>query len=159
LWHLVRQAYPRSRHVLREQGLESDHVTPSAQDETWAITHATLLGDGWRAAGVAAGIIDEHGNYIACNDALCDLTGYTRQELLAMRAGEQLAADDAARANYVEARRRERLWGFGQLRRRDGGVVSVNYWLIPTQVVGLPYSVALMWAEGNGPNLAERPAT
>lgn len=126
----------------------------TTNDEIWAITHGTLLGDGWRSAGVAAGIIDGHGRYIACNDALCDLTGYSRQELLTMRAGEELAADEAAQANYTEARRGDRLWGFGHLRRKDRSVVGVNYWLIPTRVSQLPYSVALLWAAGNGPDLA-----
>jgi PAS domain S-box-containing protein len=98
------------------------------EDTTWSITHATLLGDGWSTAGVSAGIIGDDGRYIACNDALCELTGYSRQELLAVPAGETLAADDTARDNYRAARTGDRVWGFGQLRRKDGTVVGVNYW-------------------------------
>jgi PAS domain S-box-containing protein len=122
-------------------------------DEVRAIVHATLLGDGWAATGVSTGIISEEGQYVACNDALCKLTGYSRSELLAMNAGQQLAADEAARKNVADAQSGERRWGFGHLRRKDGTVVAVNYWLIQTVVGQVPYLVALMWLHGSGPDL------
>jgi len=122
-------------------------------DDVQAIVHATLLGDGWAATGLGSGIISEDGHYVACNDALCELTGYSRKDLLEMNAGAKLPADDTARRNFEEAASGARPWGFGQLRRKDGTVVGVNYWLARTVVATIPYFVVLLWAEGNGPDL------
>jgi hypothetical protein len=71
-----------------------------------------------------------------------------------MNAGERLPADATARENFVAAARGDRHWGFGELRRRDGTVVGVNYWLIRTVVAKIPYFVALMWPAGHGPDLS-----
>lgn len=125
-----------------------------SDDQLQALVHATLVGDGWAAAGVSTGIISDDGRYIACNDALCELTGYTRAELLEMNAGRELAADEDADRNVEDARSGVRPWGFGSLRRKDGTVVGVNYWMIRTVVARTPYFVAMMWAENNGPDLA-----
>jgi PAS domain S-box-containing protein len=122
-------------------------------EDVQAIVHATLLGDGWAATGVSSGIISEEGQYVACNDAMCKLTGYSRDELLEMNAGDRLSADEDARRNVADARSGERPWGFGHLRRKDGTVVGVHYWLIHTVVAQVPYLVALMWPTGSGPDL------
>ena len=103
-------------------------------DEVQAIVHATLLGDGWAATGLGTGIISEDGQYVACNEALCDLTGYSRSDLLEMNAGAKLPADDTARRNFEEAASGARPWGFGHLRRQDGTIIGVNYWLARTVV-------------------------
>ncbi len=122
-------------------------------EEVQAIVHATLLGDGWAATGLGSGIISEDGQYVACNEALCDLTGYSRSDLLEMNAGAKLPADDVARRNFEDAASGARPWGFGHLRRKDGKVIGVNYWLARTVVATIPYFVVLLWAEGNGPDL------
>jgi PAS domain S-box-containing protein len=127
--------------------------TSGADEDVQAIVHATLLGDGWAATGLGSGIISEEGHYVACNDALCELTGYSRSELLEMNAGAKLPADEAARKNFEEAATGARPWGFGRLRRKDGTVVGVNYWLARTVVSTIPYFVVLLWADGNGPDL------
>ena len=124
-----------------------------AHEDVQAIVHATLLGDGWAAAGIGSGIISEEGQYVACNEALCQLTGYSRSDLLEMNAGVKLPADDAARTNFEEAASGERPWGYGHLRRKDGSVVGVNYWLTRTVVGRVPYFVVLLWADGHGPDL------
>lgn len=122
-------------------------------EDVQAIVHATLLGDGWAATGLGSGIISEEGQYVACNDALCELTGYSRRELLDMNAGAKLPADEAARLNFEQAASGERPWGFGQLRRKDGTVVGVNYWLTRTVVGSVPYFVVLLWGDRSGPDL------
>lgn len=127
--------------------------TSDVNADVQAIVHATLLGDGWAATGLGSGIISEEGQYVACNDALCELTCYSRAELLEMNAGAKLPADEAARQNFEEAAGGERPWGFGRLRRKDGTVVGVNYWLARTVVATIPYFVVLLWADGNGPDL------
>lgn len=126
---------------------------PEVNDDVQAIVHATLLGDGWAATGLGSGIISEEGQYVACNDALCELTGYSRRELLEMNAGLTLPADEAARRNFEEAATGARPWGYGQLRRKDGTIVGVNYWLARTVVATIPYFVVLLWADGSGPDL------
>jgi PAS domain S-box-containing protein len=137
----------------------SDSAMPASEvnEDVQAIVHATLLGDGWAATGLGSGIISEEGEYVACNDALCELTGYSRSELLQMNAGARLPADDAARKNFEEAASGARPWGFGHLRRKDGTVIGVNYWLIRTEVGSVPYFVVLLWADGSGPDLRTGP--
>lgn len=128
-------------------------ATSDAHEDVQAIVHATLLGDGWAATGIGSGIISEEGQYVACNEALCELTGYSRGDLLEMNAGAKLPADEAARTNFEEAASGVRPWGYGRLRRKDGAVVGVNYWLTRTVVGSVPYFVVLLWADGDGPDL------
>jgi len=109
--------------------------------------HQTLLGDAWDNAEVAAVVFDDDRRFITVNHAYCDLTGYSREEITQLRAGEDLVADeetkravDAIVAGKAMSRARR-----GTVRRRDGGLVEIEWVTIRTKVSSLPYFIGLVW--------------
>jgi PAS domain S-box-containing protein len=109
------------------------------------LTHAFLLGDALEGAAVAALLKDADGRYAAVNAAACELTGYSRDELmtagadvLSGRTPEELERILAAfRAN-------EPMPGKGPLVRKDGTVIEVAYERIPTSVGGVEWNLFLV---------------
>ena len=80
-------------------------------------------------------VFDDARNFVAFNTAYCELTGYSREEILELGTDGHLLADD------------ESPEGSARFRRKDGTVVSVGYRLIETNVSALPYTIALVWPE------------
>ena len=110
-----------------------------------AVLHGTLLGDGMNNAEVGALLADERGQYIAANNLVCELTGYSRKQLTGFRAG-QLAADAASRGIYEKLMSRTKMRGRKLVRCKNGLVVPCRYLGIPTRVAHLPYVLLLLWA-------------
>jgi PAS domain S-box-containing protein len=108
-----------------------------------SLIHQTLLGDAWENATAAISVFSDDGRYIACNRAFCELSGYTREEIMQMRVGVDLAADDRNLQLFKgivgEGRRR----GTGGLKRKDGTVVECDVEAIATTVANLPYHIVL----------------
>ena len=117
-----------------------------ASDGTSRLLHETLLGDAWQNAGDAVVVFDDERNFIAFNDAYCRLTGYSRQEIVALRIGGSLVVDDESQEVFAH-RLQNPGGGFGQaaLRRKDGLLVEVAYRLIETTVARMPYFIAIVW--------------
>ena len=114
--------------------------------------HQTLLGDAWEHARVAAAVFSDDGRYIACNQAFCRLTGYSRAEIARMRVGVDLAVEQRQNAKlFEEIVAVKRTSGTGGLRRKDGTALTVNFWAIETRVAGLPYFIVLYWDAGERP--------
>jgi PAS domain S-box-containing protein len=90
------------------------------------------LGDAWENARQAVVVFDDARNFVAFNAAYCELTGYSREEILELGTGRHLLADDDSAD------------GSARLRRKDGTVVSVGYRLIETNVSAMPYTIALV---------------
>jgi hypothetical protein len=42
--------------------------------------------------------------------------------------------------------REDRLHGTMPIQRKDGSVLNVDYFIVPTRVARLPYYIALLWA-------------
>jgi PAS domain S-box-containing protein len=80
-------------------------------------------------------VFDDARNYVAFNAAYCELTGYTREEILEHGTDGHLVADDGSRE------------GSARLTRKDGAVLPVGYRLIETNVSALPYTIALVWPD------------
>lgn len=108
------------------------------------VVHGTLLGDAVNGASVPALLANEDGQYLAANDAACDLTGFSRAELVALRVGA-LAADDRSGQLYANISHGRKMRGRKRIRRRTGEIVDCRYWAIRTRVVGLPYFLVLLW--------------
>ncbi len=92
---------------------------------------ATLLGDSLLAAAAdGCATLDRDGCIVAVNDALCQMTGYSRAELIG-RGAASLCADRQDRRDIVrlarQLRRRGHAHGEVWARRRDGGAVGA--WL------------------------------
>ena len=107
----------------------------------------TLLGEAvQRADGAAVFVWDEDRNYVAVNDAACDLVGLTCDELLTMRVGD--LTPDRAEPHFNAAQREPRLSGRSRIDRRDGTSVEVEWVSFHTHVAALPYMVSVVWPVG-----------
>lgn len=114
--------------------------------------HQTLLGDAWEHAAVAVAVFADDARYLACNQAFCRLTGYSREEIGRMRVGVDLADEPHENAKlFDEIVGKRRSSGSGGLRRKDGAAIRVNFWSIETRVAGLPYFITLYWPSSEGP--------
>lgn len=109
------------------------------------MVHATLLGDALMQARAAAFVLDDEGHYVAVNDAATRLTGYTRSELLELRAGVDLAADAESQELYDVVAHARHQKGSSRLRRKDGSVIDVRFVTCETSIGGLPYILSLCW--------------
>src|SRR5207245_10731039 len=59
------------------------------------LIQASLLGEAIEHGPVAVFVADEHGNYVAVNQAACTMLGYTREELLALQVLDVARYSDA----------------------------------------------------------------
>jgi PAS domain S-box-containing protein len=128
-------------------------------EQTLAILHESLLAEAWHNAEVGVMVFDDDRTFLTANAAYLDLLGYSRQEIGGLRAGANLLADEEGRAAVIDLLvRTQRLSGTMPIRRKDGGLLNVDYFVIPTRVARLPYYIALLWpADGGGhPSLASR---
>ncbi|HEY3544176.1 MAG TPA: PAS domain-containing protein [Gaiellaceae bacterium] len=87
---------------------------------------------------VAVLVWDEDRNYVAANQAACDLIGRTRTEILSMRVGD-LAADHADGV-FAEVQKRGIHTG-----TMDSPSGRIEYVTCRTRVAGLPYMVSVCW--------------
>jgi PAS domain S-box-containing protein len=120
-----------------------------------ALVQQTLLGDAWEHATVAAAVFADDARYIACNQAFIRLTGYSREEILAMQVGVDLAPDPVTNRRLFDGIVTEgRTHGSGGLRRKGGTVISVNFWAIEARAANLPYFITLYWKAETPPSFA-----
>lgn len=107
---------------------------------------ATLLGEAFENAPIAAIVLDDAGNYVAANRAACELTGYSRAELLAL--GLHRTSADAAGVNdrLAEVAAGRLTGGRARLRRKDGSECKVDYRVGETRTAGVPFYVSVFWA-------------
>jgi PAS domain S-box-containing protein len=118
-----------------------------------ALLHQTLLGDAGDHARVPIIVFDDGRNFVAANEAYCTFTGYTRDEILSLRGGESLAADEPTRRafNDLITASPESAAGSARLRRKDGEVVDVVWLTITAQIAGLPFYIGMLWPRDAAP--------
>jgi PAS domain S-box-containing protein len=104
------------------------------------LVQATLLGEALEGARVAAILFDEDRNCVAVNAHACTLTGYTREELLALPV-------DIGELEEVAAHRRHA--GLTELQRKDGSTLGVSYRVIPTNIGGISFFLGIFWPDGH----------
>lgn len=111
-----------------------------------AAIHQALLGDALECArGFGAFVLDEDGRYIAVNDAACELSGYTREEIV----GREIGSFDAHLAEeYRSALTRPARTGRTWIERKDGTRVEVEYRTSETRVARMPYLLVICWPAG-----------
>jgi PAS domain S-box-containing protein len=116
--------------------------------ETARLIHRSLLGDAWENARQAVAVFDDARNFVAFNAAYCELTGYSREEILEVKGGGRLLVDGESEQAFEHALTGGAVGvGSARMRRKDGGVIAVGYRLIETNVSALPYTIALVWHE------------
>lgn len=105
----------------------------------------TLLGEALEYAPVGALVLDENGRYLAANRTACRLTGYSRDELLAL-SPQDLSANPAKVSQMLRAMAEGELeHGVGKIRCKDGRCVSLEYRVGATRSGGLPFYVLVFW--------------
>src|ERR1700751_5345427 len=111
-----------------------------------AILHESLLAEAWHNAEVGAMVFDDDPTFLTANAAYLDLLGYSRSEMSSIKAGTNLLADEPGRApRGGRLIPEDRLHGKMPIRRKDGSVLNVDYFIVPTRVARLPYYIALLW--------------
>jgi PAS domain S-box-containing protein len=106
------------------------------------LIQASLLGEAIENGPVAVLVADEHGRYVAVNQAACRLLGYTREELLAMRLTD-VARYDEAPAEWADMELNGTRSGISTVTRKDGSTVPFAYVAGATVVAGMPVFVSL----------------
>ncbi len=101
-----------------------------------------LLGEAIDSAPAAVFVADEHGQYVAVNRYACDMLGYTRAELLALRVSDVGAGADVE-AHYKAFVRAREDRGVTSLRRKDGSTFEFRYRAGETIMAGLTYYVSV----------------
>jgi len=115
------------------------------------IVQVTLLGDAWERADIGAVVFNGARRYLAANQAYCDLTGYTREEIADLRAGHNLQLEELSHGEYIERiTEGDRRLGEAVIRHKDGNSVPVSYMVIPSEVSELPCYIGLVWPRESG---------
>jgi PAS domain S-box-containing protein len=91
---------------------------------------------------VAVLIANNSGRYIEANDAACELTGYSRAELMriGLPAVTPIARDRLRKRLWSEFLARGRMAGRYQIRRKDGTIIVATYVAFANVLPGLHVS-------------------
>ena len=112
------------------------------------LINQTLVGEAWVNSALPMLVVDDDGHYVATNESVCRLTGYTHAELLDLRAGVDLAGDERSRGIYRALEAEQRMQGRKLVRRKDGSLVPCRYWGVRTTVGKMQYFILMLWAQG-----------
>lgn len=105
------------------------------------LIQTSLLGEAIENGPAAVFVADEHGKYVAVNQAACLLLGYSREELLGLRVAD-VARYETAAAEWEEMSRAGARIGSSTLTRKDGTTVEFSYIAGATKVAGMPVFVS-----------------
>jgi PAS domain S-box-containing protein len=106
------------------------------------LIQASLLGEAIENGPVAVLVADEHGRFVAVNQAACRLLGYSRKELLTLRLTD-VARYEGAPAEWAEMESRGTKAGVSTVTRKDGSTVEFAYLAGATAVAGMPVFVSV----------------
>ncbi len=109
------------------------------------LVQQTLLGDAVNCSPYGVVVSEEDwGTVLAVSDAFCELVGYSRAELLELRAGALSARSrDEVEAVYDELSRLGRVASTARLTRKDGAVVEIGYRAARTRVGGIEFLLTI----------------
>ena len=119
-------------------------MTVGSRASAQRLVHETLLGDALDHSRLAAFVTDAGGAYVAVNEAACLLVGYSRDELIGLRATSLSARPAEKVRGTLEQIQRDRfLVGTAHLAARDGSLVEIDYWASVTTVGGIDFLLAV----------------
>ena len=108
------------------------------------ILHQALLGEALMTGGSAVFVSDDAGRYLAVNDVVVDLLGYSREELASLNARDVTVRSEEELAEvYAMLKRNRSIQETARLRRKDGSTVSFTYVGVEATVGHLPVYVAI----------------
>ena len=96
---------------------------------------ANLLGEALDDGPALVFVADEEMRYLAVNKRACEVLGYTREELLALRVTD-VAPGPAAPHLWQKMLRDGRAVGSTAIRRKDGTTARFYYWASQAEVDG-----------------------
>ena len=113
--------------------------------ETTALVQATLMAEAIDETLNAVIVSEEDlGRIVAANNAAAKLLGYTREELLTLRAGEWAAqAPEELRASSRRLAEDGELRSTARLRKHDGQLLEIDYWSSATRVGSIPFVLTI----------------
>jgi PAS domain S-box-containing protein len=117
---------------------------PLASPVAHELVQKSLVGEALEHGPVAVFVVDDDGRYLAVNAYACELLGYTRAELLALRVSD-VSADPEARATYSELRHADPRTGLTRLRRSDGSELEVQFRASQSTVGGMLVYIGTCW--------------
>ena len=109
------------------------------------LVQETLLGEALEHAPFGAIVLDEDGRYLAANRVACELSGYTREELL--EGGAHALAVDQTQVSPWMAKMAsgEVTSGVAVMKRKDGTELTCEYRVGATRSGGLPFFFVVFW--------------
>ena len=110
------------------------------------LVQRVLLGEAVEHAPVAILVADDEMRYVAANATACELLGYTREELLAMKVPD-LAQYPEAEGEFEAMISAGELVGRTTVRLKDGTARSLRHRSAEIKIAGLAYYVAVLWPE------------
>lgn len=116
------------------------------------LIQASLLGEAIDHGPAAVFVADDDLHYIAVNESACDLLGYSREELLALKVTD-VARYDGAEVEFADFVAHRARAGHAVLAHKDGSNVPVEYRASETTVAGMRFSVAVCWPTAPGGNV------
>src|SRR5918995_1616142 len=108
------------------------------------LVQASLIGEAIDPGPAIVLVADEEMNYVAVNEYACELLGYTRAQLLALKVTDVASSKDAA-ARFAAFRDLGHDASKARLRRKDGGTIELDYRARPTTVAGMVLYVFVGW--------------
>jgi PAS domain S-box-containing protein len=109
------------------------------------LVQEALLGEALEHAPIAAIVLDEQGRYLAANRMACELTGYSRNELLEGGAQALTFDPDSLPNALTRMVRGDLTAGTADMRCKDGRAITCEYRVGATRSGGLPFHVLVFW--------------
>jgi PAS domain S-box-containing protein len=110
----------------------------------------SLLGEALDTAALAIFVFEDDEHYVAVNDAACELSGYTREELLDLPLRSLADDPEQTLQNLRRVAAGTRTAGSARMRRKDGTVIDVEYRAARATIAGMPFLVAVYWRAAVG---------
>ena len=108
------------------------------------LVQKSLVGEALDSGPVAVFVADDDGKYLAVNAYACELLGYDREELLALRVAD-VAVNESAAADFETMQRQGTNTGTTTLRRKDGSELEMQFRACGTTVGGMQLYVGACW--------------
>jgi PAS domain-containing protein len=106
-------------------------------------TQLALLGEAVdNLRQVAVFVWDEDRNYVAANDAACELLGRPREEVLKLRVGD--LSPNRASPHFENVQHGTMHRGSHEI-NLENGPVALDWLTCQTRIAGLPYMVSMVW--------------
>lgn len=112
--------------------------------EATRLAQIALLGEAaeWMT-DVAVFVWDEDRNYVAANDAACELIGRTREELLQMKVGDM--SPERAQPHFDHVQHGREIHTGTLVVHREDQSIPIDWITCHTRIAGLPYMVSVCW--------------